>query len=49
MNYLVGGRQETRVKRDQEEKEEEQEERRRWTMSTWPGETASIWGTPQGR
>jgi hypothetical protein len=29
LNYLVRGRQETRVRRDQEEKKEEQEERRK--------------------
>ena len=54
----IGGFGVTRLEEERQGKVEEREEKgscherrweRRWTTSTWPGETASIPGTPLGR
>ena len=40
---------EEKEERRRKEEEEEEAAMSRWTMSMWPGETASIWGTLLGR
>jgi hypothetical protein len=53
LSYKVGGREEKaetrRRRKNKKKKKRGSHHERRWTMSLWPGETASIWGTLLGR
>lgn len=49
LRYLAGGCRKRGKRRREETKGGGSHHERRWTMSPWPGETSSIWGTPLGR